>query len=283
MLRSKRTQFLLAFALAALLSVVAVFDTVDSPSERYLEQSLQRALVAFATARALNGVISVAQGTELSLEPAGVGVNFSPGEILDPVNDLIERFSWVMLAASSSLGVQKLMLSIGAWWPVTGLLLLCLVASIWGLWQGAWQQPWFRRILGRLLVLSLVLRFAVPLMTIGGEVIYQNFLSSQYQEASAQLEQTRAEVDVLNQSLKPETQKETGFFSRLGNFASEVGDWRQNLEQYQLAAETATRSALDLIVIFVFQTAVMPLLFGWWLLTWVKASFRRAGETSAAR
>jgi len=279
MLQNKRFQLLLAFCLAFLLSVLAVFDTVDTPSERYLEQSLQRALIAFGTARALNGVISVAQGTELSLEPAGVGVNFAPGEILDPINDLIERFSWVMLAASSSLGVQKLMLSIGSWWPVTALLLGCLLAAVWGLWRGTWQQPWFRRIVGRLLLLSLVLRFAVPLMSIGGEIIYQQFLSPQYEEASAKLEETRVEVDLLNSSLKAESEEKQGLFSRLGSFATEVGDWRENLDEYQAAAESATRSALDLIVIFVFQTAVLPLLFGWWLLTWVKGWFRRAGDS----
>lgn len=35
---------------------------------------LKRALVTFALTRTLNGVISVAQGTQLAFQPAGVGV-----------------------------------------------------------------------------------------------------------------------------------------------------------------------------------------------------------------
>jgi hypothetical protein len=71
----------------------------------------------FAVARTLNGVISAAQGTEVALEPGGVGVVLSVGEILDPINDLIERFSAVMLIAASSLGLQALLLNIlqGSW------------------------------------------------------------------------------------------------------------------------------------------------------------------------
>lgn len=278
MLRSKRLRLVVAFGAALLLSFAALFHVADDPSEQYLEQSLQRALISFGTARVLNGVISVAQGTQLALEPAGIGLNFSPGEILDPINDLIERFSWVMLAASSSLGVQKLMLNIARWWPVTLLLIICLAVGLWGLWRDRWQHPPFRRIVGRLLLLSMVLRFAVPAVSLTGDILYQQFMAPQYTEANAKLEQTRAEVDLLNGTLQPEAQEERGLFSRLGQIAAEVGDWRASLQQYQIAAERATRSTIDLIVIFVFQTAVLPLLFAWVLIIWVKAWFWRLGR-----
>lgn len=39
----------------------------------------------------------MAQGTELSIEPMGVGVILTLGELLDPLNDLIEQFSNVLL------------------------------------------------------------------------------------------------------------------------------------------------------------------------------------------
>ena len=279
MLQSKRLRLGAAFGVALLLSLAAIFHVADDPSEQYIEQSLQRALIAFGTARALNGVISVAQGTQLALEPAGVGLNFSPGQILDPINDLIERFSWVMLAASSSLGVQKLMLNIGRWWPITLMLIACLGVGLWGVWRDRWKQPGFRRVVGRLLVLSVALRFAVPVVSMTGEVLYQSFMAPQYAEASAKLEQTRAEVDLLNAALQPEAPEEQGLFGRLGRFATEVGDWRANLEQYHVAAESATRSTIDLIVIFVFQTAVLPLLFVWGLIAWVKAWFWRLGRS----
>ena len=93
--------------LAAALSMTSF---VDQRAEIEYEKLFQRALITFALARTINGVISVVQGTEIALQPAGVGVTLTPGEILDPVNDLIERFSWIMMGATVSLGIQNVML-----------------------------------------------------------------------------------------------------------------------------------------------------------------------------
>ena len=66
-------------------------------------------VVAFGLARTLNGAISVAQGTEIALQPAGVGVTLTAGEVLDPLNDLVERFSLLALTATISLQGQILL------------------------------------------------------------------------------------------------------------------------------------------------------------------------------
>ena len=99
-----------AFTMAAVLSC-AWLAPLDAPAMQQVDAGLKRALVSFATARLLNGVISVAQGTEASVQPFGVGVTFAPGQILDPVNDLVEQFSHLMLAASVAFGVQKVPVS----------------------------------------------------------------------------------------------------------------------------------------------------------------------------
>ena len=98
-----------------LLVALAFQGGMDSAGRSYTEQGFKRALVTYGIARGLNGVISVAQGTEVSLHPAGMGVTLTPGQILDPVNDLIERFSWIMLASSSSLGMQRMLIDIASW------------------------------------------------------------------------------------------------------------------------------------------------------------------------
>jgi hypothetical protein len=46
---------------------------------------------------------------------------------LDPVNDLVERFSWVMMAATVSLGIQNVLLDISTWWLIQTLVaVLCV-------------------------------------------------------------------------------------------------------------------------------------------------------------
>ena len=103
-------------ALVTIAVVVSSVTSVDRYAREDLDSLFRRALVTFALARTLNGLISVVQGTEVALQPAGIGVTLTPGEILDPVNDLVERFSWIMLAATISLGIQQVLLDIGQWW-----------------------------------------------------------------------------------------------------------------------------------------------------------------------
>jgi len=113
-------------SLAFLLIIAITFNltqTLDTSSKYHVDKSFNRALIAFGIAKTLNGVISVAQGTEVAIQPAGIGVNLIPGQILDPVNDLIERFSWIMLASSTSLGIQKVFLTMSSW-PTFGYALI---------------------------------------------------------------------------------------------------------------------------------------------------------------
>ena len=172
--------------------VLSVFNPVDRLAEREYESLFERALITFALARTLNGLISAVQGTELALQPAGVGVTLTPGEILDPVNDLVERFSWIMLGATLSLGVQQVLLEIGQWWGVK--LLLALVGLAWL----AFHLKRTRRqdsaggetekYLLRVLMVMLFIRFAVPLAMIANEAVYVVFLESRYLESTQVIE-----------------------------------------------------------------------------------------------
>src|SRR5690349_8497107 len=67
--------------LCALLTAVWLVPP-DGRATRQVEDGLKRALATYAAARALNAVISVAQGTEVALEPGGVGVVLAPGQVL---------------------------------------------------------------------------------------------------------------------------------------------------------------------------------------------------------
>ncbi|MCW8892648.1 MAG: hypothetical protein OQL18_04955, partial [Deltaproteobacteria bacterium] len=119
-----RRKILTSLILIALLVVIilpplraTVFENqllqlVDQSATEQIDESLGRALTTFALARATNGVISVIQESELAVSPAGVGLNLALGQVLDPLNDMVERFSWVMLVALTSLGVQRFLIEI---------------------------------------------------------------------------------------------------------------------------------------------------------------------------
>jgi hypothetical protein len=134
----------LALACAVALSWLGPLETAANAQ---VDAGLKRALLSFASARALNAVISLAQGTELAFQPLGMGVTVSAGQVLDPVNDLVEQFANLMLAASVAFGVQKVLLAIGAHWLVS--LLFAGVALAWAtfLLRRRRSPPWLTRFL----------------------------------------------------------------------------------------------------------------------------------------
>lgn len=251
----------IAIAVAAL---IAWLPTADTVSQGHVDNAFKRALVGYALARGLNGVISVAQGTEVALQPAGVGVNFTPGEILDPINDLVERFSWIMMLATSSLGVQKILLSMSAW---RGLLIgltvvgLLVIASVYWL-----RSPHWRQVLQRVFLFLLLLRFMMPAISIANDWVYRTFLESDYAAATAELDDARVAISKINEEVQEErTQEEPdGLIERARDVYRAVKssiDIDKRLDEYKVAAESISENTLSLIVVFMMQTLVFPLIF----------------------
>jgi len=95
----------LIIVLVTLSSTRVLDDYVDD----YTNESIRNAALTYASARGINALVSVLQSTEVE---AGVIVTGSMtiGEVLDPLNDMIERFSSVMTWVLASLAAQKLLL-----------------------------------------------------------------------------------------------------------------------------------------------------------------------------
>lgn len=249
------------------LAALALQGSVDRVGMGYTESGFKRALVTFAVARSLNGVISVAQGTEVAVQPAGVGINFTPGEILDPVNDLIERFSWVMLASTTSLGLQKVLLEIFSSPYFSYLLVGFMVLTLFFLWyrRDGWGP--LRQFLFRATLLLLVLRFAVPVVALGSELLFSTFLHPQYEASTQEIERARDAIGKVNRTHGAAALPQDD--SMLGR----VREWYQStrgqldldasLQSYKRAAAKVSEQLIQLIVIFVLQTVLLPLLFIW--------------------
>ena len=238
---------------------------LDIRGTQYTDQALARALLAFGIARGLNGVISVAQGTEVAVQPAGIGVNFTPGQILDPINDMIERFSWIMLAASASIGVQKTLMVMASW-PYFNQAFAALFAMLALL---VWLPVMSKRLGGYLLKAALVLiflRFAVPLVAISSDWVFNEFLKPQYEESTSELESTAQNIGRINQATQDDLAIDDDpslidRAKRIYQSATETFDIDGRIEQYKAAATETSKHAINLVVVFVFQTIVFPLLF----------------------
>jgi len=249
---------LLLASLAALL-----LPSMDGFAEAQVEAGLKRALVAYAMARALNGVISVAQSTEVAVEPAGVGVALNPGEILDPVNDLVEQFSTVMLFAAASLGLQRLMVVISAWHPLQ--LALCVLMLGW-LVASFVTVPRVQRLLRGFALLAMLLRFAVPVSAVTSEYAYRLFLAPEYESSSAAIAQVRDDLMLQAQAAKPQLPDDASFTDRARAWfedKAEAFDVEKQLDKLESTATEVTTHVINLIAVFTIQTIVMPLLLMW--------------------
>lgn len=254
-------------AIALALVVVALLGVFDEWGRQYTDASFKRALVTFGVARGLNGVISVAQGTEVAMEPAGIGMVFAPGQILDPVNDLIERFSWVMLASTTSLGVQGLLLKMFASPGFSWLVAVVVAVAVLLSWRQRQQADW-RLPVYRLAAFLLILRFLIPVMAISSEGFYRLFLDSEYRTSSAHLVQTKDTLGRLNERTHPgETSAdESSWYDSLKRDIQTTLE-AMNVDQYVAALQAAvsdlTEHTINLIVVFTVQTILFPLFFLW--------------------
>ncbi len=253
---------LLALAVA-LLVAVSFMKPIDKSSESQVDSAMTRALIGFGIARTLNGVISVAQGTEFAVQPAGVGVNFSPGEILDPINDLVERFSWVMLVATSSLGIQKILLEVSSWIGIS--IMLAGAAVFWlltKLQSGKWAA--LATFASRLLLIMLLLRFLIPIGSLANDWVYRQFLEPRFQTSSQELEVASERIrEISTRTSNPAPPADT-IRQKAKNLMSSMTskfDFDGMLDEYRSSAENVSEHAVNLIVVFVLQTILFPLLF----------------------
>jgi hypothetical protein len=88
---------------------------LDDYVDDYTTSSIKNAALTYATARGINALVSMMQSSEVE---AGIGVvsgSLTIGELLDPLNDMIERFSTVMTWVLASLAAQKVLLLLSCW------------------------------------------------------------------------------------------------------------------------------------------------------------------------
>ncbi|WP_430009341.1 hypothetical protein [Methylophaga lonarensis] len=244
-----------AFYLLALVCfLLAMIPAEAGLTGRQLSQMLTVTLSVFAIARTLNAVISVAQGTEVSIEPMGVGLTLTPGQILDPLNDLIEQFSLILLVASASIGLQKIMLYIGDIWAIRLVLavlsILVFLVCVRGLCQARMQKR-----LVKLLVFLTLLRLLIPI-TVMVTWQAQQWLHTEREQRVALLVEVTEQVDTLGLEVT-ESQR-----SWSQNLRSRL-DISAKLEAIKLRADRAVEATVFLVAEFVLVMVLLPILMLW--------------------
>jgi len=208
----------------------------QNQGQTYLTQTLENSAKTFLVARGINAGISVLQSVTITPILAAISI----GEILDPINDLIERFSWIMLLVTISLGIQQLLLQITGNLDILSLVYFILALSILSVW---WRNS--RQFIVKLIFVLLLIRLSIVLMLVGVKQLDQHFLRQSTQEHIAMLaiEQQRLEKTLDD------------------SWGSSAKSKLNNLKQQ---TEKVLTSLLHLATLFIFKTLVLPLMI--WVL-----------------
>ncbi len=270
-----KQKFFLSF-LIIFFSFVAFSTTIDLHAKQLLDEALQRTFIAFGLAKALNAAISILQGTQLSLMPAGIGLTLSVGEILDPFNDLVERFSWIMLLAGISLGIQKILLALG------GKLFLKFCIAITGTVAVALLWSHKKRsfaLLAKTFLFLLLLRFFAVFFLYASQFVYVALLQEHYIDATKKIEITKTEIEQFQKEneIKDKHTKNsiTEYFTNKYEEIKNTLDIKEKFQQLQRRIDASYVSIVNLATVFVVQSILFPLLFLWIFITLVKLLLKR--------
>ena len=184
------------------LSALSFHGALDRFASERVEATTFETVGIYAVAKGINAAVSVIQSAGFS-----AGLQIKPGEILDPLNDAIERLSGIAVWAIGSLFLQQIVLDVAAdpvfkWlFGAVGLLTLCALLPLGSTRfseqacrvSGISEEMLDRSCMGvvRIFVIVAVLRFIVPVF------IACSFLVSEMLVQS-HLEQNKDELAVLD-------------------------------------------------------------------------------------
>ena len=258
---NKKFGILFLALLLVALSWAGIFDELSSET---VDSSIIEAGTAYAAARGINALVSVLQTSTVQIG-VGIGASMTIGELLDPLNDLIERFSQVMTLALSSLVIQKILLVAATHGAFKMLLTLFGALSVIFLCLGkvsALSVVW------RLFVILVFIRFALVIVVSMNSLVDDMFLSERIEEGTKSLGVLKDDISRLKQAdeAAPEEKSESWFkdgIEKIKRFFPALNELKKNLDPEKIGAmiTESVDNIINLLVLFVLKTVFIPLIF----------------------
>ena len=260
--------------------------SVDEKCIKYLDQALLRTTIAYGLCKATNAAVSFLQEIDVGFQAIGT-ITLNPFEFLDPLNDLVERFSWILLAAMASIGIQEFLIRFIPDSIVNFILLPGLVIWLIGLWTNKYFQINLLNIGRQFVLLAVILRFIIPAEVAINNWIYDYHLKNKYDQSINHIqinveeikEKSPVEELLITDSEGEQTQQKNGTWNKIrSSFAktqtafSVVGDMGSKLKEFKDWLKIKTPDLFDnfisLLIVFVINTIFLPI-FTLWLIIYL--------------
>jgi len=190
-----------------------------------------------------------------------------------------------MMGATISLGVQNVLLDISAWWVIQALVAALAAWLLIRLWYPGQGRRLNRILFRRVFPLLLFIRFAVPVMLIANDLLYQQFLEQRYQQSSEIITEAGQELEQINaeENVEATQDGDAGILNSITRaWSSTVDsiDLSARLKRMQSRAADVIEHLIQLSVVFILQTALLPVAFLWFFTQVIKRLFRPVGLKS---
>jgi hypothetical protein len=184
-------------------------------SQKYIDESLKDSVVTYAALRSLNAGISVIQESSLSFS-LGIGGDIAIGQVLDPLNDAIERFSDLITLSIWVLGAQKALFEIS---KTDIIYIVVFIVVLFGLF-------FKHKLLNKFLVILIILRLFIPFSAVVSHYFNNQIFDPQIEKNLSIIQHSSKEP------LKISSHKSDGFFSAINDSLNDTKDSVEKFMEY---------------------------------------------------
>ncbi len=245
-INSKALVSILIVLLVTLSSTRLLDDYVDD----YTTESITNAALTYATARGINALVSMMQSSEIE---AGIGIvsgSMTIGELLDPLNDMIERFSTIMTWVLASLAAQKVLLLLASHELFLYLVAVLGVTTLLLLFYG---QPGAQNLAFKSFLVVIFIRFALGMAVALNSGVDYLFLDQQLQANDSEIENFQSNI----MSVDPTVELDTDSIRE-----SAIAFWQGlSLDALNQKISRGVENFINLVAIYLLKTILFPLGF----------------------
>lgn len=232
-----------------MLVAVSSSRLLDDYVDEYTTTSIKSAALTYASARGINALVSMLQSSEVE---AGVIVSGSItiGEVLDPLNDMIERFSTVMTWVLASLATQKVLLLLASHELFLYLVAVLGISALLLLFYG---PPRAQSLVVRSFLVVVFIRFALSMAVALNSGADYLFLEQQLQINAAEIENFQASI----MNLETDADLDTDSIRD-----SAIAFWESlSMTEFENRISRGIENFINLVALYLLKTILFPLGF----------------------
>ena len=205
-------------AVSLVLIAVSFHGGLDEFAQEQVAETTNESIGIYVVSRAINALVSVLQTSQVNVP---LLASAQVGQMLDPVNDAVERLSSIVVWAVGSLFVQRILLEVAAS-PVFKWILCSIgVVTIAALLLAEWGRirMWCYQVFGdsdrglergrdwlvRIFVVAAIFRFIIPVFIGISFLVSQMFLATEIAKSREQLSVLRTQVSNVANSTSPDS------------------------------------------------------------------------------